>query len=172
MDDRIFSGGIVIAVLALLLALMYLGWRRRQRSQSDLPRPLAVPDRAGNELLSIDALYVASTLADEPLNRVAVAGLGYRARATVAVFDGGIVLEIAGEPDAFLPASDLVGVDRSTWTIDRVVESRGLVRLSWLLGDTAIDSFFRVTEPADPSALIGAIETIIQTPAGVGNEEN
>ena len=172
MDDRIFAGAIVIAVLALLLALMCLGWRRRQRSQSGLPRPLAVPDRAGNELLSIDALYVASTLADEPLNRVAVAGLGYRARATVAVFDDGIVLAIAGEPDAFLPANDLVGVARSTWTIDRVVESRGLVRLSWLLGDTAIDSFFRVTEPADPSALIGAIETIIQTPAGVGNEEN
>jgi len=171
MDDRVISGAIVLAVLVLLLALMYAGWRSRQRRQSGIPRPQGLPELTGRELIRAEAFYVASTMTDEPLNRIAVAGLGYRARARVQVFESGISLGIAGEPDAFIPRSDLVAVERATWTIDRVVEPGGLVRIVWRLGNTTIDSYLRVPEPTDPSALIGAIESIITAPTGARNEE-
>lgn len=162
MDNRLFAGFIVIAFLALALVLMYVGWRRRQRSQSGLPRPLEVPD-AATEVLRVAGLYVATTLVDEPLNRIAVAGLGYRARATVAVTSApaGVVLALAGEPEAFIPATDIQRVERATWTIDRVVEKNGLVRLTWLLGDTIVDSYVRVTETLAASALITSIDAVI-----------
>ena len=171
MDNRVFAGAVVLAVLVLLLTLMYAGWRRRQRRQSGIPRPQGLPGQPGREIVTADALYVASTMTDEPLNRIAVAGLGYRARARVAVFESGISLGIAGEPDAFIPRSDLVAVERATWTIDRVVETGGLVRIVWRLGDTTIDSYLRVPEPSDPSELIDAIESIITAPTGARNEE-
>lgn len=161
MDDRTFLGAIVIAVLAGLLALMYLGWRKRQKRQSGIARPLPIPTEPGIELLSLDVLYAATTFTDRPLDRVAVAGLGYRARASVTVFSTGVVLDLAGEAAAFLPAADIERVERATWTIDRVVESRGLVKITWHLGDTIVDSYLRVTEPADPTALIEAVESII-----------
>ncbi|WP_165070056.1 PH-like domain-containing protein [Marisediminicola senii] len=170
MDSRYISAGIVLAFLALLLVLMYLGWRRRQGRQSAIPRPAGVPADPGAELISLEVFYVASTVAGQPLDRIAVAGLGYRARAVVTVHESGVALDIPGEPVAFIPAGDIGRVDRATWTIDRVVESDGLVRLAWTLGDTGIDSYLRVTEPADPGPLIGAIETITRTPEGVGNE--
>lgn len=164
MDSRIGPGAIVIALLALLLTLMYVGWKARQRRQAKLPRPRPVPDAPGARILTQNLFYVASTLADQPLNRIAVSGLGYRARASVIVFESGVALQIPGEPDAFLPAADITGVDRATWTIDRVVERDGLVRIAWRLGDTAIDSYLRVSEPADPVALISAIEGTIAGP--------
>ncbi len=160
MDSRVGPGAVVLAVLAVLLLLMYLGWRRRRRRQRGIPRPLPVPSDAGAELLSIDLLYVASTLADAPLERIAVRGLGFRARAGVVVRGAGVELRLAGEQDFFIPSRDIRAVSRATWTIDRVVETDGLVRLAWTLGDTGVDSYFRVTEPADPSALIAAIRAI------------
>ena len=61
--SRLVSGSIVLAFLALMLVLMYLGWRRRQRRQSGITRPLAVPAEPGAEITAVDALYVASTIA-------------------------------------------------------------------------------------------------------------
>lgn len=163
MDDRFFSGALVIAFFVGVLTLMYLGWRKRQRSQAGLPRPDTVPD-AALEVLRVDGFYVATTLVDEPLNRIAVVGLGYRARASVAVTTGppGVVLSLAGELDAFIPANDIQRIERSTWTIDRVVEKNGLVRLTWLLGDTIVDSYVRVTEALAANALITSVETVIE----------
>lgn len=160
MDERILPGALVLAFLVLLLGLMYLGWRRRRLAQAGIPRPLPVPDDAGETLLSVDLLYVASTSADSPLDRIAVAGLGFRARAVVTVRAGGVELQLAGEPDAFVPVADIRSVSRATWTIDRVVETDGLMRLAWTLGDTDIDSYFRVIEPADTGGLIAAIHAI------------
>ncbi len=171
MDSRLFAGAIVLAVLAAALVLMVLGWRRRQRSQSGLPRPARVPDGA-TEVLRVAGFYVATTLVDEPLNRIAVSGLGYRARATVAVTTApaGVVLDLAGEPEAFIPATDIQRVERATWTIDRVVEKNGLVRLTWLLGDTIVDSYVRVSETLAASALITSIEAVIDRFDTTGND--
>lgn len=162
--DRNLSTTIVVALIVLALIGMILGWRARKKRQSFLPRPLAVPDDVGAEVFSQKALYVATTIARDPLNRVAVRGLGFRAKATVVVTEGGIILSLAGSDDVFIPKRDLRDVERATWTIDRVVESGGLVLLAWNLGDTAVDSYLRVSEPADPGALIEALSTLIVVP--------
>lgn len=143
---------------------MYLGFRRRQRRQHDIPRPLEVPADPGARLLELDdLLYVASTRRDQPLDRIAVAGLGFRGRASIAVFDRGIALGVAGEPDAFIPAADIASVDRATWTIDRVVERDGLVRLGWRLGPTEVDSYLRIGDGAEQTAFTTAVRGILLT---------
>lgn len=162
--SKLFPTLVVILLIALIFVGMYFGWRARQKRQASLSRTQPVPAELGTELLALDLYYVATTIANEPLNRVAVSGLGFRARATVKVATAGIVLSLAGERDAFIPAGDVTAVERATWTIDRVVEPGGLVRVSWMLGDTAVDSYFRVVDPPDPS---GFIEAIQKTIAGV-----
>ncbi|MFP7760503.1 hypothetical protein [Marisediminicola sp. LYQ134] len=171
MDDRVTPAVAVIVLLVVLLGLMVLGWRARQRRQATLPQPASVPADPGAELLSLEVFYVATTVSDSPLDRIAVRGLGFRARARVTVTDAGVVLAIPGENAAFLPAADISAVGRSTWTIDRVVERGGLVRVSWTLGDTAVDSFLRVADPDDPTELIDTIKTIMSAPEGARNEE-
>lgn len=162
--DRTESTTIVIAVILLSFVGMYFGWRARKRRQSSLPRAAVVPTDAGAELFSAEVFYVATTVAGEPLNRIAVAGLGFRARATVAVLEHGVVLSLDGEPDAFIPSRDIRGVERATWTIDRVVEPGGLVLIAWTLGSTDVDSYLRVAEPADPLPLIGAVRGLLGAP--------
>jgi hypothetical protein len=161
--DRTTSTTIVIVIIILALVGMVLGWRARQRRQASLPRPEAVPADLGTPLFSAETFYAATTIAGEPLNRVAVRGLGFRGRATVTVASGGIVLGIAGTPEVFIPVGAIRSVERATWTIDRVVEAGGLVVIAWTLGSTAVDSYLRVAEPADPTPLIDAISGILGT---------
>ncbi|MCU1545782.1 MAG: hypothetical protein JWP30_882 [Homoserinimonas sp.] len=166
--DRPVLMGIVLVVLVGLLALMYLGWRGRQRRQSGLPKTQPVPADRGADLISTEVFYVATTMANEPLNRVAVSGLGYRARASVTVSERGVILAIPGEADAFIPAAHLRGVDRATWTIDRVVEKGGLIVLAWNLtaDDTtvAVDSYLRLADGSTEAALVSAMRELLRTP--------
>ena len=160
--DRTASTTIVISIIVLALIGMVLGWRARKTRQSHLPRLAAVPDSAGEPLHQATLFYVATTIADDPLNRVAVSGLGFRARASVTVTPQGVVLDLAGQDAGFIPTADIIRVARATWTIDRVVERDGLIALTWTLGDTAVDSYLRVVEPESPAALIAAIESILE----------
>jgi hypothetical protein len=155
--DRVLGVAIVLGILVIVFVALGFGWRARRRLQRDYPPISAPPTDAGTVRLRDDVLYVGTTRADAPLDRVAVRGLGFRARAMVIVSDSGVQLDIAGQPPAFLPAADLRGAGRATWTIDRVVNRDGLVFVRWRLGDAEIDSYLR---SGDPAALVAAIDAI------------
>jgi hypothetical protein len=137
---------IVVVVLFALLGLMALGWRNRRRRQAGIAELAPTPAALGGIHGSFEGLYVATTIANEPINRVAVRGLGFRSKTTVTVADTGLAIAIPGV-DPFIPLAAIRDVGRSTWTIDRVVETGGLIRVGWDLGDTAVDSYFRLREP-------------------------
>lgn len=137
--DRSVLMALVLAFLLILFALMFFGWRRRQRSQAGVPRPHTLPDGLEAATLTVTGFYVASTVAGEPLNRIAVAGLGYRARASVAVHARGLALAIPGQVPIFIPATDIRSVQKATWTIDRAVEQGGLILVRWALGSEGAD---------------------------------
>lgn len=165
--DRTGSTTITILILVLALIGMTLGWRARRRRQSNIPHPEPVPAQLGRQLLSVEAFYVSTTVADQELNRIAVFGLGFRSRATVTVTASGIILALDGVPETFVPASRIRGVDRATYTIDRVVEKGGLVRLGWTLGAVAdpsavdVDSYLRLPEASQSDEFIDAVFTLI-----------
>jgi hypothetical protein len=152
---------IVLIVLLLLAGFgMLLGWRRLQRRQAGIGPVAPLPADPGEPTLTADALYVATTLRDQPLQRVAVQGLGMRARATVQVFRVGVSLALPGRDAAWIAAADLESADRATYAIDRAVEPGGLVRVAWLLGGTAVDTYLRPASPADGITLLDAIQRI------------
>jgi hypothetical protein len=163
----------VVAVAVLVLLLMVAGWRRRVRRDAGLVLSHDAPTDLGDELATIDAFYVATTAHGTPLERLAIKGLGFRGRASVAVATEGVTLRITGERDVFIPAGAIEEVANATWTIDRVVEKDGLVLLAWSLGNagapTIVDSYLRVIAPEDRTRLIDAIHQISPAPFGAGN---
>ncbi|MBX3093287.1 MAG: hypothetical protein KF680_01905 [Cryobacterium sp.] len=169
--DRLLPALIVAALLALALGLMWWGWHRRQRRQGDLPRLAAVPADAGTEQLRVAALYVATTMADAPLDRIAVGGLGYRAKAHLAVRERGLELEIPGQDGLFIPATDLEDVFRSRNTIDRAVERDGLIALRYRIAAAAasgegaeplaVDSYLRIVDPVLANEFVATVTTLI-----------
>lgn len=172
MDERTIPALLVLIALAGLLFAMYAGWRARGRRQSGLPAPAAPPADLGRELAVADALYVATTTAGRPLDRIVVGGLGFRARAVVRVSERGVVLDLAGTPDMFVAASVLRGAGLGTFAIDRVVETGGLVVLTWLLdvpGGVAVDTYLRVTDAAERDALLAAVASLLPASHGTGS---
>ena len=155
--DRLTPVLVIAGILVLVFAGLALGWRARRRRQAGLPALATPPVVLGEPLAVADGFYVATTRAESPTDRIAVRGLGFRARAGVAVHPEGVVLSIAGQPDAFIPTTAVTGVGRATWTIDRVVGRDGLVFVRWHLGDALVDTNLRV---GDPDTLVTALTTI------------
>jgi hypothetical protein len=141
--DKTIAAILVIAVLALLLVLMGVSWNRRKKRQSGIPDLAPVPTDLGAPLASFEGLYLATTPAGEPFERVAAHGLGFRSRTTIEVFDGGVLML----GDRFIPAGSITASGAASWTIDRGVEPEGLNVLSWDLGDTHLESYFRLDDP-------------------------
>ena len=141
--DKQISAALVVGLLVVFLALVALGWYTRKRRQRNVAAPQQPPADLGAVLGTFPGFYVATTLADDRFNRVAVHGLGFRARSEVIVAEAGIVVPIAGQRDTFIPRGDITSVAPATWTIDRVVEPDGLTMIAWGLAETAVESYFR-----------------------------
>ncbi len=157
--------GVMLGVAALILGLMLWGWMRRRRRDSGIIAPLDTRTAAQRESdggFTEAGLYVASTAHGEPLDRLAIAGLAFRTKAAVTVSPAGVALELAGERPVLFTPDMLVGVDRATWAVGRVVEPDGLVLIAWrtALG-VVVDSYLRLH--SDPRALIARIGALVPT---------
>lgn len=167
MSTRDLAIAITIAVALLVLLTMLFAWRRRLRRDSALSAPLGVPEHA--EVARRDeVLYVSTTRHEQPLERVTVSPLEYRARGELAVTDRGVALCLDGAPTVFLASSRLVSVDRATVTIDRVVEPGGLIRIAWNADDeTIVDSYLRLAT-GDPRTLISDLQRLVPAAPDTG----
>lgn len=136
---------IVVAFTILVVAAMIIGWLRRRRRDSGYDVPVGQAPEGAVFRSAHDGFYVATTRHDEPLERLALPHLGFRARADVVITDRGLTWRLQGEPDIFVARDRLRGVGRATWTIDRVVERDGLVLIAWAIDEegTIADSYFR-----------------------------
>ena len=94
-----------------ILLLMLFAWRRRLRRDSALAAPLGVPEHAEVSARH-EVLYVSTTKHDQPLERLAIKPLAYRARGELAVTDRGVALALDGAPTVFLSKDRLEAVDR------------------------------------------------------------
>ncbi|WP_350352300.1 hypothetical protein ABS642_03750 [Microbacterium sp. A8/3-1] len=158
---------VMIAVAVLILLAMLFAWRRRLRRDSGLAAPLGVPEHA-EVVHREEVLYVSTTRHDQPLERLAISPLTYRARGELAVTDRGVALCLDGAPTVFLASSRLVQVDRATVTIDRVVEPGGLVRIAWnAADDTVVDSYLRLAS-GDPKNLISELQRLVPVAPDTG----
>lgn len=160
MIPRDLAIGIMIALAVLVLLTMLFAWRRRLRRDSVLVAPLGVPEHA--EVLDRrEVLYVSTTRHDQPLERLTLSPLAYRARGEAAVTDRGLALCLDGAPTVFVASDRLVDIDRATVTIDRVVEPGGLVRVSWKVSDdTVVDSYLRLTQ-GDIQTFISELQRLV-----------
>ena len=148
-----------VALLAVLAVLGVLA-RRRQQRDIEAPQPWiqAVPT------LVVEALYVATTRAGDPYDRIFAHGLGFRGRTQLAIDADGVQL-VADRTEVRIPADRIRAVERATWTIDRVVEPGGIIVIAHRLG-ADVDTYLRIIgddrEAFDALAGLAPIRT--QTP--------
>ncbi|GAA2090938.1 hypothetical protein [Brevibacterium salitolerans] len=160
--ERLIPTLALLAVAGLVFAAMWWGWRRRARAQHSLPAPAAAVE--GSEVLAepVEGMYVATTTAGDPYDRIAAHRLGLRTSATVVPTRAGVVVDRAGTGDFLIPWSDLTGVRTGQGMIGKFVEPDGLVVIGWQLGRTRLETGFRTRAAADRTALIETIRRLHQ----------
>ncbi|MCR2762011.1 hypothetical protein NQ152_00665 [Microbacterium sp. zg.B48] len=147
---------VMVLVALVLIGLLAWAWWRRTRRDSGLRAPVGEAPADAAVLSRHEGLYVATTRHGEPLERLAIRGLGFRSRADLTVTSAGVAIDLTGQPRLFLPTAQIDDVAQATVAIDRVVERDGLVRISWRLDDQdVVDSYFR---PQGASARVVADE--------------
>ncbi|WP_346054502.1 MULTISPECIES: transporter [Amycolatopsis] len=135
---------VLLAVFALALWGMRVGWRRRARSQSVLVPPFPqVPADPGEPLLEAPGLYVSTTTAGNWQDRIVTRGMGLRGRAVLRRYPGGIEVDRAGAPGFWIPDEAVTGVRRGSAIAGKVMGSDSLLIVTWRLGEVELDTGFR-----------------------------
>ncbi|MFD0759841.1 PH-like domain-containing protein [Arthrobacter ulcerisalmonis] len=158
--DRILPGLLMLAIIVVVFALIWLGWRNRLRRQADVETLPRCPRNRG-ALAAAEGQYVATTTGGDWLDRIAVQGLGIRTNATLSLYPHGVLFARDGAPDLYIPAAALVGVRQDSGMAGKFVEKDGLLVLSWMLGTRELDTGFRTRHAADKDTLHLALQDLI-----------
>jgi hypothetical protein len=140
---------VTLLILVALVTLVLRTVRRRIAKQSDLGSLTAETALIGNLLAVAFGQYVSTVFSGNTLQRVMSHGLMHRGRAEIRVLTDGIQVLRTGERSFSIPQSLIVNVTRSNVTIDRAVETNGMVSVSWMLGSTQVESNFRLNANDD-----------------------
>lgn len=175
--QRVLYGAILVALVPLVYLLMRRGWRRRDRTGqgSDLPEP-AVPGPPGEHEGLAEAVYVSTTVAGAPFERVVAHGLGSRSGAGAGVVGGAgddagaaVVVRRDGARSLLVPGADVVGVRRQRGQVGKFVAGRGggLVVITWRLGQGEVDTALHLRDPRDADDLVAAVAALVRPGDGV-----
>jgi hypothetical protein len=145
-------GLVVVVLIGLVIRRMLRGWRRRSARQAELIGALPEPPvRLGPAVIAPSpGLYIGSTMAGDWLERVSSPELGHRARATLARYAEGILVERSGAGPIWVPQNSLIGVRTGSALAGKVVAGRPdrLLLIRWRLPTgTEIDTGFRGDDP-------------------------
>jgi hypothetical protein len=145
-----------------LIAVGYLGWRRRLNRQE---LSLSKPDTSlsnSQSSISIRAFYVSTTYQSDSLNRIIAHGLAHRGNLDLQIQKTGILLNRTGEQTIAIPKHSLLGVSTTNATIDKAVEKDGLIVIDWKLGNEIVSTFIRATSLSERTILIESLQTYLQ----------
>jgi hypothetical protein len=143
--DRLLLTLAIVVFFALCVWGMRRGWLRKARSQSVLVPPFPeVPDNPGEPVLpETTGLYVSTTVAGEWQNRIVTRGAGLRSAATLRLYPTGIEVDRVGAPGFWIPAGSLRAVRRDNHIAGKVLGVEGLLIVTWMAGETLLDTGFR-----------------------------
>ena len=157
--DKVLGGVIALAIIVVALTAMFFAWRARSARAATFVMPANEP---GEPSLIVDVFYVATTLGENHLERVALPGLAYRGYGAVAVSASTIALTLKSADRLVIPLGNVTSVGVTTTVIDKVVEKDGMVSIRWkastVTGETTeLATHIRLPRAADRVELLAAL---------------
>lgn len=152
-----FAGAGALIVLAWLL--LRRGWRSRRRRQDHLPAPEPPPARIlqAEPVAAGEGLVIGTVDAADPLERVAVHGLGIRTDGRIEVHEDGVAIFRAGSGNLFIPREELRHARTDRGVVGRFVERDGALIIGWRLGEQAVETAFRARHAEAHRTLLHAL---------------
>ncbi|NYG08291.1 hypothetical protein BJ986_002778 [Phycicoccus badiiscoriae] len=144
---RLQAVGVMLVALGLIYALLYAAWLRKGRDHAsaaiaaERTRMASDHDKEASAVkekpaqVTAEGTYVSTTTAQSRLERVAVEGLGNRAKATIIISRGDVDelvrIDRQGESSVIIPAGRLLSVRRDRGMVGKFVGAPRLVVLQW-----------------------------------------
>ena len=142
---------VLVVVIAVLIRLMMRGWQRRAQRQAELIGNLpAVPDEVGAATTTIRGLYVGCTLSPALNDRITVGDLGYRSKAVLTRYPGGILLERIRANPIWMPQESITAVRTERGMAGKVAARNAILAIRWRLpSGVEIDTGFRANNRSE-----------------------
>ena len=142
---------VLVVVIAVLIRLMMRGWQRRAQRQAELIGNLpAVPDEVGAATTTIRGLYVGCTLSPAWNDRITVGDLGYRSKAVLTRYPGGILLERIRANPIWMPQESITAVRTERGMAGKVAARNAILAIRWRLpSGVEIDTGFRANNRSE-----------------------
>lgn len=153
--------GLLVVATVVILALMRRGWRNRERNIVVAELPALPAGTADPDAHPTPGVYVATTLAGQPYERVVARGLGAKSAVEVRVGPTGIALLRQGADDLFIPAADLQAVSTTGGMIGKVAAPDSIVVFTWRVGQTLLDTGVHIRAGAARADLLGAATALV-----------
>ncbi|MEY4981452.1 MAG: hypothetical protein RL174_790 [Actinomycetota bacterium] len=158
MQKYIVSAFLLVVFISLVALAIRVWLNRRGAQEQVLEQPSGPFD--SETLESASGFYVATTFAGEPLNRVSAFGLGHRGKADFALSAEGISIIRQGENSFAIRKADISAISLQQGTIDRVVESEGLISIVWQLGQSSVETSLRIVDKSSRTSFYAALDNL------------
>lgn len=150
------------ALFILLVAVAIRAWKSRVANQeASFEAPLEALEYFGASVAAAKCFYVATTFAENVLERIAAYGLGARGLAQVLVFSEGVLIVRNGEKPLAIDKAAINSVTLGQVAIDKAVESGGLVQINWTQSGVALATHLRIVDPSVRKQVLTAVSSVI-----------
>jgi hypothetical protein len=142
---------VLVVVITVVIQLMMRAWRRRARRQAELIGELPeVPDEVGAASVTTRGLYCGSMMAPGWHERIGAGDLGYRSKAVLTRYTGGIMVERQRAQPIWIPEDAIIEIRMERRMAGRVASRIGVLAIRWRLpSGVEIDTGFRANDRHD-----------------------
>ena len=157
----------VMAALSLLLFASFFllaarAWQRRKEEQTaKFEAPLEALDYFGELISKSSGFYVATTYAENHLERISAYGLGARGVCQILVFSEGVLIVRNGERPLAIAKSALDEISSKQVAIDKAVEAKGLMSIAWNQDSISLATHLRIIDLGKRSQIQDAINSLL-----------
>lgn len=151
-----------LGIIAVLLGLLWLGWRGRKRRQGGLPVPDEVPTTLieAQPRAAAEGMVIGTVKAGDYLDRIAVHGLGVRTNGRLEVHSQGVAVFRSGAPNYLISASALEHVRTDRGVVGKFVERDGAIIIGWRLGEESVETAFRARHAEAHQELLDELTSV------------
>lgn len=138
---------VVVVVITVVIQLMMRTWHRRSQQQAELIGALPeIPDHVGAATITTRGHYCGSMMAPGWHERIASGDLGYRSKAVLTRYAGGIMVDRIRAQPIWIPQDSITEIRMERRMPGRI----GILAIRWRLpSGVEIDTGFRANSRGD-----------------------